>query len=107
MVLRADLSTEYVGLTLRNPLLAAPAGITETVGRMKRAEDNGIGAVVVKTLFEPELTRRSPTPRFRVLRHALGPMRSFTLYSYEQASGFGPDDYGRELVRAKDALDIP
>jgi len=102
-----DLTTSYVGLTLRNPFIAAPAGTTETVDRMKRSEDAGIGAVVMKTLFETEFMRRSPTPRFRLLRHDLGTYKTFTLYSYEQAHVYGPQEFAAELARAKEQLSVP
>jgi len=102
-----DLHTSYVGLELRNPLIVSPAGITETVKRMKKAEEAGCGAVVVKTLFEEAVTRRSPTPRFRILRKRGGCPESFVLYSYEQASPFGPGRYAREIRNAKKALRIP
>jgi dihydroorotate dehydrogenase (fumarate) len=102
-----DLSVNYLGLALKNPLLAAPAGATETLARMKRAEEAGVGGVVVKTLFEQELARRSPSPRFRVLRPELGRSESFVLYSYEQASAFGPQEYAAEISRAKEGLSVP
>ncbi|MBA7538723.1 hypothetical protein ES705_31000 [subsurface metagenome] len=41
----ADLKTNYVGLELSSPIIAGLAGITETVEKMKKAEDNGAGAV--------------------------------------------------------------
>ncbi len=85
----------------------SPAGITETVRRMKRAEAAGCGAVVVKTLFEDALARRSPTPRFRVMHGRVGCPESFVLYSYEQASSFGPERYAREIRNAKRALAVP
>lgn len=103
----ADLTVSYVGLSLRNPLIAAPAGITETVERLKRAEDAGIGAAVMKSLFEFPPVRQAPTPRFLLLRHHLGRWTSFTLYSYEQASIFGPQEYAAEISRAKAGLGIP
>jgi len=105
--LGVDLHTEYVGLNLRNPIILSPAGISETAKRMKRAEDAGCGAVVMKTLFQEEVTRRSPTPRFRVMRKRPGSEAAFVLYSYEQASPFAPKRYGEEIAKAKRMLSIP
>ncbi len=102
-----DLHTKYVGLDLRSPIIAASSGITETVERMKRAEDRGIGAVVMKTLFEKEVTRIAPSPRFKVIHHNLGMDKTFSLYSYEQASEWGPERYGDEIVKAKKEISIP
>ncbi|NPV06393.1 MAG: 4Fe-4S binding protein [Anaerolineae bacterium] len=102
-----ELSLDFVGLKLRSPVIAGSAGITGTVEGMKRAEEAGAGAVVMKSLFAKEVCRVAPTPRFRVLRQTAGRDRSFALYSYEQASEWGPDRYAEEVRRAKEALSIP
>ncbi|MBM4047506.1 MAG: dihydroorotate dehydrogenase, partial [Planctomycetes bacterium] len=102
-----SLETNYVGLKLRTPIILASAGTTEKAELMKKAEDAGAGAVVMKSLFEQEVTRVAPTPRFRVLHHNLGNLKTFTLYSYEQASIWGPERYAEEVTRAKKTVGIP
>ncbi len=103
----ADLSLDFCGVPLRSPVVVAPAAITETADRMKRCEAHGAGAVVVKSYFQEEVCRVAPTPRFRLLRHAVGRHKSFTLYSYEQAHIYGLTEFGREIERAKRELSIP
>lgn len=100
----ADIRTKYLGLDLVSPLILASAGITENVERMKKAEDHGAGAVVMKSLFEDEVSRKSPTPRFQVIRRQLKDHKSTTLYSYEQASEWGPERYAEEVAKAKATL---
>lgn len=107
-----NLDTVYLGLKLKSPVIAGSAGITETVERMKKAEDNGAGAVVMKSLFEDEISRISPTPRFKLVRYREGlrnnkNKNSFSLYSYEQGSEWGLERYSEEVRRAKKELDIP
>lgn len=51
----ADLSTTYMGLKLRNPLIASSSGLTNSVESIKELERHGIGAVVLKSLFEEEI----------------------------------------------------
>ncbi len=51
----ADLSTCYLGLTLKNPLVVAASGLTATVEGVKKAAAAGAGAVVLKSLFEEQL----------------------------------------------------
>jgi len=102
-----DISTRYVGLMLRSPIVAGSAGITKDAERIQRAEENGAGAAVMKSLFEVEVSRTSPTPRFKVLRHNLEHHRSFTLYSYEQASEWGPEEHAEEVRRIKSKVGIP
>jgi len=103
----ADLGIEYMGVRLGNPLVVASAGITETVDRLRSAEDAGAGGAVMKSWFETDRARRSPTPRFRMLRRGFPGFRSTTLYSFEQASGFDLERYAEEVRRAKEALEMP
>lgn len=50
-----DLSTEYLGLKLKNPIIAASSGLTGTIDGIKTLEKNGIAAVVLKSIFEEEI----------------------------------------------------
>ncbi|NOZ35151.1 MAG: dihydroorotate dehydrogenase-like protein [Chlorobi bacterium] len=50
-----DLTTRYLGLTLKNPIIAASSGHTGTVHYVKELEENGVGAVVLKSIFEEEI----------------------------------------------------
>jgi len=102
-----DLSCNYVGLKLKNPIIIASSGLTENVKNMKKCEENGAGAVVVKSLFEEEICRISPTPRFEIINRTMGPLRSQTFYSFEQASPFGPEEYFKEISKALNTLSIP
>ena len=51
----ANLHTSYMGLKLKSPLIAASSGLTDNVESLKRFEDLGVGAVVLKSLFEEEI----------------------------------------------------
>ncbi len=50
-----DLSTQYLGLELKNPIIAGASGLTSSVEKVKTAEKNGAGAVVLKSIFEEEV----------------------------------------------------
>lgn len=102
-----DLSVNYVGLKLKNPVIIASSGLTENLKNMKKCEENGAGALVVKSLFEEEVCRVSPTPRFEVINRTMGPLRAQTFYSFEQASSFGPKEYFEEINKALGVLSIP
>lgn len=54
-----DLSTEYAGLKLRNPLIAASSGLTNSIKKIKELEKAGVGAVVLKSLFEEQIDSHS------------------------------------------------
>jgi dihydroorotate dehydrogenase (fumarate) len=50
-----NLTTKYLGLTLNSPLIVSSSRLTSTIGQLKEAEDNGAGAVVLKSLFEEQI----------------------------------------------------
>ena len=50
-----DLSTEYLGMKLKNPVVAGSSGLTNSVKSIKEIEENGAGAVVLKSIFEEEI----------------------------------------------------
>jgi len=50
-----DLSTSYLGLQLKNPIIAGSSGLTDSVEKIKNLEDMGAAAVVLKSLFEEEI----------------------------------------------------
>lgn len=50
-----NLSTEYMGLKLKNPIMAASSGLTGTLEGVKSLEKSGVAAVVLKSIFEEEI----------------------------------------------------
>jgi dihydroorotate dehydrogenase (fumarate) len=55
----ANLETTYLGLKLKNPLVAASSGITNSAEKIKKLEQAGIGAVVLKSVFEEQIKQRN------------------------------------------------
>ena len=51
----ANLETTYLGLKLKNPLIAASSGLTSSIEKIKELNDAGIGAVVLKSIFEEQI----------------------------------------------------
>lgn len=54
-----DLSTTYMGLELRNPVVASAGPLSQTVDGVRELADSGVGAVVMYSLFEEQLRRES------------------------------------------------
>lgn len=102
-----DLSCEYVGLKLKNPVIVASSGLAENLKNMKKAEEHGAACVVVKSFFEEKVCRISPTPRFEIIERKMGKLRSQTFYSFEQASPFEADEYFEEVRKAVNTISIP
>ena len=51
----ANFETTYLGLKLKNPLVAASSGLTSSVEKIKELEKAGVGAVVLKSVFEEQI----------------------------------------------------
>ncbi len=51
----SDISTTYMGISLKSPIIAASSSLTNSVDNIKALADNGVGAVVLKSLFEEEI----------------------------------------------------
>ena len=50
-----NLHTTYLGLKLRNPLIAGSCGLTNSLSNIKELAKKGVGAVVIKSLFEEQI----------------------------------------------------
>jgi dihydroorotate dehydrogenase (fumarate) len=51
-----DLGTAYLGLRLKNPLVASSSPMTESLEKIQRLEEAGVAAVVLPSIFEEQLT---------------------------------------------------
>jgi dihydroorotate dehydrogenase (fumarate) len=52
----ANLETTYLGLKLKNPIVVSSSGLTNSVEKIKELEKAGAGAVVLKSLFEEQIS---------------------------------------------------
>lgn len=50
-----NLATTYLGLALKSPIIAASSGFTDSVNKLKQLEQQGVGAVILKSIFEEEI----------------------------------------------------
>jgi dihydroorotate dehydrogenase (fumarate) len=102
-----DRSTDYMGLALRNPLVASASPLCRTVDGVRRLADGGVGAVVLYSLFEEQLRHESAESE----RLAAAGAESFgEALSYFPAGAEeepGPRRYLSLLERAAAAVDIP
>ncbi|HPI72059.1 MAG TPA: dihydroorotate dehydrogenase-like protein [bacterium] len=102
-----DLSTTYMGLTLKNPLVPSASPLSKELDGIKRLEDAGAGAVVLYSIFEEQISFEAEE-----LDHFLTQgTDSFAeaLSYFPQASEFnlGPDEYLEHIRKAKAATKIP
>ena len=55
----SDLTTSYLGFTLKNPLVVSPSPLCQELGNIRQMEDAGASAIVLHSLFEEQLTLES------------------------------------------------
>jgi dihydroorotate dehydrogenase (fumarate) len=102
-----DLSTTYLGLTLKNPLVASASPLSEDLGNIRRMEDAGAAAVVMHSLFEEQITLESDELD-RYLSHGTESFaESLTYFPDLSDYNLGPDGYLEHVRRAKAAVGIP
>ena len=102
-----DLSTDYLGLTLKGPIVASSSPHTEHLDDMKRLEEAGVAALVLPSLFEEQLELES-LDLDRFLSH--GEESHAEALSYLPDHGdfaLGPTAYLDRITAAKQALQIP
>jgi dihydroorotate dehydrogenase (fumarate) len=117
----ANLSTNYMGLTLRNPIIAGSSGLTNTLDELKKIADKGAGAVVLKSIFEEQI-RHETEKMIQGQSGSIEPMSkgyqdilSQRPYDYAEAFGYIADfarehtlkDYLTFIETAKKTIDIP
>jgi dihydroorotate dehydrogenase (fumarate) len=103
----SDLTTHYLGLTLKSPLVASACPATESVSNIRELEDAGIGAVVLPSLFEEQLELEGRTLDDDLWRGSESFPESQSLLPDLQTYNLGPDGYLNLITGAKDAVDIP
>jgi dihydroorotate dehydrogenase (fumarate) len=105
--MRTDLSTTYLGLNLRNPLVAAASPLTGDLDMLLRMEEAGAAAVVLPSLFEEQLTRDALAIRQLVTVGPEGFARILGQLPELDSYNTGPAGYLRHIKRAKAAVSIP
>jgi dihydroorotate dehydrogenase (fumarate) len=102
-----DLSTTYLGLKLKNPLVASASPMCEDVANVRRMEDAGASAVVLHSLFEEQIELESDElDRFITEGSEISP-EAVTHFPELTRRVMGPDAYLSHIVKCKKAVNIP
>lgn len=102
-----DLTTHYMGLRLRSPLIASASPLNGDVSALRALEDHGAGAVVLPSMFEEQLIAEQRELEARLHPEAAGFAEAQTYFPAPAGYGFGPERY-LEIVRsAHEAISIP
>jgi dihydroorotate dehydrogenase (fumarate) len=103
----SDLSTRYLGLNLKSPLLASASPLCESVDNIRRLEDHGLAAAVLPSLFEEQLELESLGLDSDLARGSDSFPESANFFPDLQTYNLGPDGYLELIRHAKEAVNIP
>ena len=102
-----DLSTEYLGLRLKSPLVASSSPLTESLENIQRLEEAGAAAVVLPSIFEEQLTLESNALDRDLSRGTESYAESLSYLPAYEDYREGQDVYLGQIRRAKSACSIP
>ncbi len=99
----ADLTTTYMGLTLPNPIIVSSSDLTKTSAGVKKCEESGAGAVILKSIFEEQFQiKEEALPEgYGIYPEALDYLRSGGLLEY------APQQVCRMIEQVKKEVKIP
>lgn len=102
-----DLSTTYLGMKLKSPLMPSASPLSEDIDNIKRMEDAGAAAVVLYSLFEEQLTREQHELHYHLTQGTDSFAEALSYFPEPSEFHVGPDGYLNHIRQAKEAVDIP
>jgi dihydroorotate dehydrogenase (fumarate) len=102
-----DLRTRYLGLALRNPIVASASPMTGSIEGLKRLEDAGVGAVVLPSLFEEQIENEELETHELMLQGTEVSPEAHGFFPELQSGGNATERYLQLIADAKRALAVP
>lgn len=103
----ADLTTTYLGLNLKNPLVASASPLSKKVEGVQRLEEAGVSAVVMYSLFEEQIVHESQALDHYLTRGSESFAEALTYFPDLERYNVGPESYLELIYRIKKAVSIP
>ena len=102
-----DLTTTYMGLSLKNPIVPSASPLSHTLEGMKRLEDAGASAIVMYSLFEEQIVHESKEFDHYMQYGTESFAESLSYFPEAEEYNLGPEEYIELIHKAKRALKIP
>ena len=102
-----DLTTRYLGLNLRTPLVASASPLSQEISSIRQLEDAGASAVVLYSLFEEQLRQESLELDFYLNEGTESFAESLSYFPESSEYNLGPDEYLEHIRKAKAAVNVP
>ena len=102
-----DLSTRYLGFALPHPLMPGASPLADDLDTVKRLEDAGAAAIVMRSLFEEQITREDLGVVHDILVQEESTAEALSHFPRPEDFAFGPDRYLEQVRRIKAAVGVP
>lgn len=102
-----DLTTNYLGLKLRNPIVVSACSLCENVDKIIRMEESGAGAVVLHSLFEEQINIESNELDLHLSHGSESFPEALSYFPDMTSYNLGPEGYLDHVRKAKQAVKIP
>jgi dihydroorotate dehydrogenase (fumarate) len=102
-----DLSTTYLGLKLRTPLVSSASPLAQDIPGIRCLEDAGASAVVLPSLFEEQLRLETLELDQRLSAGTESFSEALTFFPQPSEFHLGPEEYLGHIRKAKEAVDVP
>ncbi|HTO97806.1 MAG TPA: dihydroorotate dehydrogenase-like protein [Myxococcales bacterium] len=102
-----DLRTEYLGLKLDSPLMPGASPLADSLDMVRRLEDAGASAIVMRSLFEEQITREMNGNLRAVEEHEESYAEALSYFPKASEFSFGPDEYLDQLRGISNAVSVP
>jgi dihydroorotate dehydrogenase (fumarate) len=102
-----DLTTNYLGKTLKNPLVVSASPLSESVGNIRKMEDCGAAAVVLYSLFEEQLALEQRELHYHTTAGSESFYEALSYFPEPDEFRMGPEAYLEHIRKAKAAVNIP
>jgi len=102
-----DLTTKYLGLTLKHPLIAGASPLPDDLDKVRGLEDGGIAAITMYSLFEEQITQNLVGSEAHIGAYENSFSEAASYFPEVDLLERGLDNYLEQLRRVKDAVSIP
>ncbi len=102
-----DLTTKYLGKTLKNPLVVSASPLSDNISNIRKMEDCGASAVVLYSLFEEQLALEQRELHFHTAVPSESHYEALSYFPEPDEYRLGPEEYLNHIRKSKEAVSIP
>ncbi len=102
-----DLTTKYMGMTLKSPLVVSASPLSRNIDGIKRIEDSGAAAMVLYSIFEEQIENEQKELNYITTVGTESFAESLSYFPQVNDFNLGPDEYLELIRQAKESVNIP